>query len=225
MKSPCLFRSSVSGWLWHIITFVVIASGTVLARAADVGPTIYSYDDANHLIQATNASGDGAQFRSDANGNTLSASTVSETALTLGTAQSVQISNSGSNAVLDFTVPANQQPLAIVLQSLATTPSNSAITLSVYNAAGALVASTGSGGGSVLYLPSTLAAGTYTVVVAPQNAATANMQVTVENAFNLAEASSGDGPIPLWAYAILAIAMLAILRRVDLRTDASGLSS
>jgi YD repeat-containing protein len=193
---------------------LVFIFSSACCLAADSGPTTYSYDSASHLVQATNATGDGVQLQSDANGNTVSASAVSTTALTLGTVQGVQINTPGASAVLTVTVPANQSPLALALQSLTTAPGNSPITLDVYNSTGTLIASRNSTASTVLYLPTALPAGTYTVVVAPQNGATASMQVAVETA-GIVAAPAGDGPVPLWAYAVLACVMLLSLRRVQ----------
>lgn len=103
--------------------------------------------------------------------------------LSLSSPTSITLSAPGQNADMTFTVAAGQ-PVELDIGSLVTTPSGSAVIFYIYNSSGQLVTQSSlSASGSVSL--GSLAPGTYTVLVAPDSAATANLQMT------LAPGSSG----------------------------------
>jgi YD repeat-containing protein len=138
--------------------------------------TLYSYDAQNRLIQETDTTGISLQFQYDSNGNLVKVTAVTPSALALGAGQSVQIA-SGAEALYTFTVGANQG-LSLITRSITTSPGSAPVNISVFNSSGMLVGSGSTATGATLNLP-TLATGTYTVVVAPQNSATASLQLTL----------------------------------------------
>lgn len=168
---------------------IVIALFSGTQRVAE-SSTLYSYDTQNRLIQETDTTGISLQFQYDTNGNLVNVAAVTPSALAIGAGQSVQIA-SGAEALFTFTVSASQM-MSIITRSLTTSPGNTPVNISVYNSTGALVGSSSSASGATLNLP-TLTAGTYTVVVAPQNSATANLQLTLAR------------PVAYWLPAVLHI--------------------
>jgi YD repeat-containing protein len=107
------------------------------------------------------------------------------TTLALNTPDSIALSAAGQDALVTFTVAAGQSA-SLNTSSLSTSPGSTAVIFYIYNSAGQLVTQTSlAATGTVL---GSVAAGTYTVLVAPNSAATANLQLT------LAPGSSGSLP-------------------------------
>jgi trimeric autotransporter adhesin len=105
--------------------------------------------------------------------------------LAVGTPDTITLSAAGQNALLTFTVAAGQSA-SLSAGSVTTSPGGTAVIFYVYNSAGQLVTQTSlAASGSIL---GSVAAGTYTILVAPNSAATANVQLT------LAPGSSGSLP-------------------------------
>ena len=104
--------------------------------------------------------------------------------LTLGTATSVNLAAVGQNGLFTFTLSGSQ---AIVLSgsSIVTTPANTPFTLYVYDASGRLVQYSSMTSSGVMNL-GILAAGTYSVLVVPNNGATGSMSLTAQGAANAA---------------------------------------
>jgi hypothetical protein len=97
--------------------------------------------------------------------------------LTSGTPQSVTLSAPGENALDTFTLT-SEESVTVNVSSIVSTPANTTVTATVYNASGTSV---GSGSGTTSFtisLPN-LAAGTYKVLTVPEFGATATMQVTL----------------------------------------------
>jgi YD repeat-containing protein len=103
--------------------------------------------------------------------------------LTLSTPVNISLTTPGQTALMSFAVTAGQS-VVLNIGSLATSPTNTAVIFYVYNSSGALVTQTSLSANGAINL-GTLAAGTYKVVVAPNNAATASLNLT------LAPAASG----------------------------------
>ncbi|MDJ0911744.1 MAG: IPT/TIG domain-containing protein [Woeseiaceae bacterium] len=99
-------------------------------------------------------------------------------ALVPDTPQTVAMTVPGQMAKFEFTATAGQT-VALNMSSISTTPSNKYVNLRVYNASGGHVGSTGSTTSTTLNLQN-LAAGTYTVRVEPTYAATASVQVELQ---------------------------------------------
>jgi hypothetical protein len=93
-------------------------------------------------------------------------------ALTTGTPASVSITAPGQSAMLTFVATAGQSA-TLTTSSVSTTPSGKAVTMSVFNPSGTQVASTT---GTTLNLTN-LVAGTYSVLIAPADGATAALQL------------------------------------------------
>lgn len=169
---------------------------------------VYSYDDANHLMQATTTTGAAVQYQFDASGNLLSVGTLSPGQITLSQTESLSTGSAGQNAVLTFSASPGET-VTLNFSAIATTPANSAVTISVYDPGGTLLAtSTGSSSQAVQLNLSDLEGGTYTVIVVPQNSATATLQL----------ASSGGGisenaPVPLWSYGVLGALLLWMVNK------------
>lgn len=203
--------------LWRVIatlTALGLLAVITLSVANAQSSTLYSYDDANHLVQATTTTGTGVQYQYDLAGHLLQVSPITPTALDLNGAQTLDIGAAGQNAVLSFSAAAGQS-VTLNFGSITTTPANSAVTVSVYNAGGALVAST-TGSGSATLTLSDLGAGTYTVIVVPQNAATGSLQLE-STVLSAQTGPSGDGPLPLWTYLLLGGVLLSIAQRASRR--------
>lgn len=162
------------------VVLVAIAAAAATSVSGAAAPLILNHDDANRLIGASSAGSGSAQFNYDANGNVSSISSTSPTALTLGTAQTGQVSASRSAALFTFTTTTNQPALSLDLVSTSMSPAGSPVQVNVYNASGALVGSTTGSAGTLLNLP-TLPAGTYSVSVEAQDAATGSFQVELIN--------------------------------------------
>jgi hypothetical protein len=98
--------------------------------------------------------------------------------LTAGTPQTLDLSSPGEDGKYTFTATAGQT-VAVGLSSIVTTPANTYVTATVYNASGTSVGSASSTASSFAVNLPNLAAGTYTVVVVPTNGATATMKVSL----------------------------------------------
>src|SRR6185437_8891393 len=99
---------------------------------------------------------------------------------TLGTNSPLTVSlpTQGQYAVITYTATGGPDA-ALQLSSVSTTPANQSVYLGMYNSAGTQVASLSSSGGSTTTNLTNLAAGTYTLLVIPNNAATANLRITL----------------------------------------------
>jgi hypothetical protein len=95
--------------------------------------------------------------------------------LTKGTPSSLSLSEVGQSAVPTFVATASEN-VALTVSNLTSTPANTTYTIRVYNSSGSQVSSTSTSSGTTLNLTS-LAAGTYTVLIAPNTPATATLQV------------------------------------------------
>jgi hypothetical protein len=105
--------------------------------------------------------------------------------LAVGTPDTISLSAAGQNALLTFTVAAGQSA-SLSAGSVTTSPGGTAVIFYIYNSAGQLITQTSlAASGSIL---GSVAAGTYTILVAPNSAATANVQLT------LAPGSNGSLP-------------------------------
>jgi len=158
----------------------VLLASTAGPSRADV-PILYTHDAANRLIQAVTATGSGIGLQYDPNGSLTGINSFAPANLTPGTAQTVQITAPGGNAVMGFTSAGSGSPLTLSVGSVATTPPSTPVDISVYDSSGTLVTSQSTTGNATLNLPA-LAVGNYTVVVSPENGATGTLQVTLQNA-------------------------------------------
>jgi hypothetical protein len=84
----------------------------------------------------------------------------------------------GREGLPTFTATAGQN-VAVTMSSIATTPSSKPVLMTVYNASGGWVGATNSTTGITLNLTN-LAAGTYSVLLTPLDAATATLSVKVQ---------------------------------------------
>jgi YD repeat-containing protein len=98
--------------------------------------------------------------------------------LTDGTPQSVNLSSSGEEGQYTFTATAGES-VTVSVASIATTPANTTVSATVYNANGTSVGSATSATSITINL-SSLPAGTYTIVLVPSYAATGTMQVSYQ---------------------------------------------
>jgi len=98
--------------------------------------------------------------------------------LTAGVPLSLVLNVPGREALPTFAATAGQN-IAVTMSSIATTPSGKLVYMNVYNAAGTLVSSTSSTTQATLNLTN-LAAGTYSVLILPQYAATASLQLQIQ---------------------------------------------
>ncbi len=111
--------------IWMVVRLIAVFA---LSRAHAQSSTLYSYDSANHLIQATTTTGSGVQYQYDPAGHLIQVSPISPTALDLNGAQAVDIGETGQNAVLSFTATAGQS-VTLDFESITTTPGSSAVTV------------------------------------------------------------------------------------------------
>jgi YD repeat-containing protein len=162
-----------------VVMLVSIVGAPTTGVCQVAAPMILNHDNANRLIDATSA-GSGAQFSYDANGNLISIATASPTALTLGVSQTGQVNVAGTPALLNFTTTAGEPVLSLDLVSTSMSPLGSPIQVNVFNANGTLVGSMIGIAGALLNLP-LLPAGTYSVVVEGQDAATGSFQMQLIN--------------------------------------------
>jgi hypothetical protein len=109
---------------------------------------------------------------------TLTLSQDSTGTLTAGTPLSVNLSVPGALALPTFTATQGQSK-SVTLSSISTTPSGKSVTLSAFNPSGGQIASTSNATQATLNL-SNLAAGTYSVLVMPADAATATGQLQIQ---------------------------------------------
>ena len=98
--------------------------------------------------------------------------------LVLGTASNVTLSSLGQNALYTFTTTASGS-VVVTAGSITTSPANTPVTIYVYNASNTLIQSLSMTLSGTMNL-GTLAAGTYTVLVTPNNGATGSLQLTVQ---------------------------------------------
>jgi hypothetical protein len=98
-------------------------------------------------------------------------------ALSMGVPLNVSLATPGQNALLTFTATAGQT-VALNMNSISTTPAGKPVYAYVYNASGTQVGTVNSSTNATLNLTN-LAAGTYSVLLAPQSAATATLQITL----------------------------------------------
>jgi len=98
--------------------------------------------------------------------------------LTLNTPQNVTLAAKGQSAWLTFSItPA--QTVTVTTSGISAIPANTLYSVVVYNSAGTSVGSTTTSSGNTLTLTS-LAAGTYNILIVPQYPATATLQVTYQ---------------------------------------------
>src|SRR5208283_3110792 len=154
-----------------LATLVVGLLGADLCHAQP--STLYSYDTGNHLIQGTATTGSAVQYQYDAAGNVVGVTSVSPTVLTVGVQQGVTIGTLGQAALLTFNASAGES-VTLNLGSISTTPVSTPLTVGVYDSTGTLIGSVNSGTSTTLTL-SNLSGGAYTLSVAPQSPATANL--------------------------------------------------
>jgi hypothetical protein len=110
--------------------------------------------------------------------------------LTLNSSTTVSLTSPGQQGEFTFVATANE---AVILSasSFATTPANTPVTFYVYNASGALVNQVSLSADGTLNV-GTLGAGTYTVVVAPNNAATGSVSIDMQPAQTTAVPTNGS---------------------------------
>jgi hypothetical protein len=90
----------------------------------------------------------------------------------------VTLAAKGQSAWLTFSI-ASAQTVTVTTSGISAIPANTLYSVVVYNSAGTSVGSTSTTSGNTLTLTS-LAAGTYTILIAPQYPATATLQVTYQ---------------------------------------------
>ncbi len=98
--------------------------------------------------------------------------------LTLGTPLNVTLDVPGRQALLTFTATSGQS-LALIMSSVATTPAGTYVDMDVFNPSGTQIVDSGGSSGATSNL-SSLAAGTYEVLIAPRDAATGTLQVKIQ---------------------------------------------
>jgi YD repeat-containing protein len=179
--------------------------------------TTYSYNSSNQVTQAISSTGTGVQYQYDAAGNTLSVNPITPQALSSGTPDTVNFSTAGAAASLSLTITAGQ-PVVLTESALTTSPSNSAVTVNVYNSAGILVASFNTASSNSVDL-SNLPAGTYTVVVVPSRGTTGSLQLALNAGSSGSSGGSDetDVPLPTWALFALGAALFGIGQRATRR--------
>src|ERR1700733_478057 len=176
--------------------------------------TTYSYNSSNQVTQAISSTGAGVQYQYDDAGNMLSVNAITPQALSSGTPDTVNFSTAGAAAPLSLTITAGQ-PVVLTESALTTSPSNSAVTVNVYNSAGILVASFNTASSNSVDL-SNLPAGTYTVVVVPSSGATGSLQLAL-NAGSSGDSDETDVPLPSWALFALGATLFGIGQRAARR--------
>jgi YD repeat-containing protein len=120
--------------------------------------------------------------------------------LTLNQPTDVSLSFPGQYGDYTFTTNGNQ-PLLLYVGSLSTSPDNSAVLLYVYNSSGTLVTQSSISAGGTSVNLGTLPAASYSVLVVPNNAATATLQLALQP--NASGALPPDGtPIQLATQAV-----------------------
>ena len=98
--------------------------------------------------------------------------------LTLNTPQSLNLSASGQNAWLTFSI-SSAQTVTVTTSGISSSPTNTTYVVTVYNSSGTSVGSTSTTTGNTLTLTN-LAAGTYNILINPQYPATASLQVSYQ---------------------------------------------
>ena len=110
--------------------------------------------------------------------------------LTLNNSTTVALTSLGQQAAFTFVATANEA-VTLSVSSITTTPANTPVTFYVYNSSNVLVNQVSLTAEGTLNI-GTLAAGTYSVVVAPNDAATGSMSVTMEPAQTTAVPTDGS---------------------------------
>jgi hypothetical protein len=98
--------------------------------------------------------------------------------LTPGTPLDLDLAAPGQQALLNFDATAGET-VTVTMNSIATTPGGKSVSMYAYNPSGAQVASTSSTTTATLNLTN-LVVGTYTILVVPQNAASASGQMQIQ---------------------------------------------
>jgi YD repeat-containing protein len=177
--------------------------------------TTYSYNSSNQVIQALSSAGVGVQYQYDAAGNTVAVTAISATALAQGTPDTVTFLTPGESTLLSLSITAGQ-PVVLTESSLMTTPSNSPLTVNIYNSAGSLVGSFNTAASSSIDL-SNLPAGTYSVVVIPSSGVTGSLTLALNSEPAGGESGATDGPLPIWALVVLGAGLVGIGYRNEKR--------
>jgi YD repeat-containing protein len=110
--------------------------------------------------------------------------------LTLNNPTAVNLTSLGQEAELTFVATANEA-VVLAVSSITTTPANTSVIFYVYNSSGALVTQTSLTADGTLNI-GTLVAGTYSVVVVPNNAAMGSMSVELEPPQTIAVPTDGS---------------------------------
>jgi YD repeat-containing protein len=189
----------------------LLASPVCHAQAS----TTYSYDSSNRVIQAISSTGAGVQYQYDPAGNTLAVNSITPQTLSIGTPDTVTFSTAGEAALLSLTVTAGQ-PVALAESSLMIVPSTAAVTFNVYNSSGLLVGSFNTSSAGSIDL-SSLAPGTYSVIVLPSSGATGSVRLALNQSSAGGSGGDSDGPLPIWALVALGSGLLGLVRRADHR--------
>ncbi len=98
--------------------------------------------------------------------------------LVLNTAQTVTLASTGQIAWFTFSIT-SAQTVTVTTSGITTTPASTSYTVTVYNSGGSSVGSTSTTTGNTLTLTS-LAAGTYNILVSPQYPATGSLQLSYQ---------------------------------------------
>lgn len=195
-------------WAWAF----ALSACLVVSKPSFAQPeTIYTYDSSNRLIQATATNGAAVRFQYDLAGNRISSSPVQPQQLTPGVSLTVPSLAAGQAALMSYTSNGNEA-LTLKFEGISTTPSGVAVTFNVYDQYGFLMATVSGVTGAVVNLPS-LAAGIYYVIAIPGSGATAVFSVNPSvNPWGQSSGDSeggGDAPLPVWAWVVLGILLLA----------------
>jgi len=176
----------------------------------------YSYDNLKRLTQASATSGESLQYDYDPDGNLVSINTSNATTLSLNHALDVNIQSPGEGVTVSFSATAGQA-LSLNLNSVSTTPGGGSVSVSVLNSAGQVVATTTVSESAAISMPS-LAAGTYSLVVAPPAGEIATFEMSLEQSGSNNEVADTDGPMPSWAYVAMALAMIFLIAQQQIRS-------
>lgn len=198
-------------WL-RIITSVFALALWSAARAQTT--TTYSYNSLQQLTGASSGNGANTQYQYDANGNLTSIAGTNPSASILNQSVDVALAEPGQSATLSFTATAGET-VTLDASSIGTFPSGGTVTFSVYNSSGTLVGSTTGSSNTTLTL-SDLPAGNYSLVISPPSGGTADLEVSLQAqsaGSGSIEPAAGDGPLPPWTYVVLALGLIAIMRR------------
>src|SRR3974390_1542379 len=129
---------------WVVVAALILACTLLAYQRSEAQPsTLYSYDAANHLIQATASTGSAVRYQYDASGHLTAVSALTPTLLNPNAQQNISIGASGQDALLTFNATAGESG-ALNFGNISTTPANSVITVGVYDGSGSLVGSASS---------------------------------------------------------------------------------